>query len=228
MSKNDNKDIMTDIINDISSAADETAEEMQDTGEEVQVSLDEALQGLREAAEAAQDQAEVHAGAETIVVKFDNDLEAAQALRIINKALRKRKDTIYQGAFVKRAGEDELDVQDFSQAGLADLVTGTAAIGYDLGKDGVKLAWTTAAAGVGFITGGIRLLRRTALSAAGLGGSTLTLRRRHKLDTFEPEEKVAVSTTDLAPGETAVVIVADRETANELATDLVRHGGELA
>ncbi|MFN2143106.1 MAG: hypothetical protein ACK2U5_21650 [Candidatus Promineifilaceae bacterium] len=228
MSKNDSKDVMGEIINDISSASDETVEEVQDTVEENQVSLDDALSGLREAVEAAQEQTEAPAGAETIIVKFDDDLEAAQALRIINKALRRRKDTIYQGAFVKRAGDDELEVEDFSKTGIADLVTGTAAVGLDLGKDGVKLAWTTAAAGIGFITGGIRLLRRTALSAAGLGGSTMTLRRRHKLDTFEPEEEVAVSTADLEPGETAVVIVADRETANELATDLVQHGGELA
>jgi hypothetical protein len=225
MNQDENKDLMGDIINDISSATDEASavDETPSTGElleEMQESLEEVQEEIEEE--------QAKAAAETIVVKFDDDLEAAQAVRIINKALRKRHDTIYQGAFVKRAADEELEVEDFSKLGLADLVTGTAAIGFDLGKDGARLIWTTASAGLGLITGGFRLLRRTALSAAGLGGSTLTLRRRHKLDSFQPEEDITITTSDLAPGETAVVIVADRDTANELATDLVQRGGELA
>lgn len=223
MSKEEKKDVMSDVINDISAASAEEVEEAQEAIEEV---VAEAQEALEEAVEAEQES--TPPDAETIVVKFDDELEAAQAVRIINKALRKRKDKIYQGAVVKRAADEVLEVEDFSDMGLGDLVTGTVKIGYDLGRDSVKLVWTTAAAGVGLVTGGIRLLRRTALLATGLGGSTLTMRRRKKLDAYHPPRNVDSSTTDLAPGETAVVIVADRETANELATDLIKTGGELA
>lgn len=215
MSENDEKDIMGDVINDISSAAEETP----DTAEE-------AAQVFEEAAEEAEDK--TPADAETIVVKFDDDLDAARAVRVLNKALRTRHETIYQGAVVKREEDDEeLQVEDLRDMGLADVITGTAVIGFDLGRDGFKLVRTTAAAGIGLIVGGIRLLRRTALLAAGIGGSTWTLRRRRNLDSFHAQEEIDATGTDLEPGETAVVIVADHETATEVATELVRSGGEL-
>ena len=109
--------------------------------------------------------------------------------------------------------------------GMADLITGTVGIGIDLGKDSFKLVWKTATAGVGLVLGGIHLLRRTALLARGVGGSTLTLGKRHQLDTFAAQEEMK---TDLKPGESAVVIVADHDTAVEIANDLIKSGGELA
>lgn len=217
MGENNEKDIMSDVINDISSAAEETP----DTAEE-------AAQVFEEAAEEGEAQEKTPEDAETIVVKFDDDLEAARAVRVLNKALRKQHETIYQGAVVTRNEPDEeLQVEDLRDMGLADVISGTAVIGFDLGRDGFILVKNTAAAGIGLILGGIRLLRRTALLAAGMGGSTWNLRRRRHLDSFHAEEEIGATATDLEPGETAVVIVADHETASEIATNLVRSGGEL-
>ena len=105
------------------------------------------------------------------------------------------------------------------------LITGTAGIGFDLGRDGFNLVRSTAAAGIGLITGGIRLLRRSAILAMGLGGATWTVPRRKRMDAFAAGEATSV---DLEPGETAVVIVADHDTAVEVANDLIKSGGELA
>ena len=222
MSEKDEKDVMSEVISDISSAANEAVEEAPDTAEEAAEIFEEAEEKLEQEDNTPDD-------AQTIIVKFDDELEAAQAVRVVNKALRNRHETIYQGAVVKRDQEDEeLQVEDLRDMGLADVVTGTAAIGFDLGRDGFQLAWTTAAAGIGLVVGGVRLLRRTALLAAGLGGSTWNWRHRRQLDSFHIEEEVAESATKLEPGETAVVIVADHETANEIATNLVHSGGELA
>jgi hypothetical protein len=237
--KKDEKDVMSEVINDISSAAEEAAEEADELMEEAENSVEDTLNEaaddtwVDELPDTAEEAAEVfeEAGftpkeAETIIVKFDNDLEAARAVRVLNKALRKRHDTIYQGAIVTRdEKKEELAVEDLRDMGLADLVTDTAAMGINLGKDGFKLLWKTAAAGVGLVVGGLNLLRRTVLQAAGLGGSTMTMRYRKQLDTFHDEQGMQ---TNLEPGESAVVIVADRETAVEIANDLIKSGGELA
>jgi hypothetical protein len=215
MSKKDEKDVMSEIINDISSAAEENPEEAM---EEAAEAVEEAIEEFEEAVKAAED-------AETIVVKFDDDLETARAVRVLNKALRKRHETIYQGAVVSREDEDEIVVQDMSDMGFANLITGSVGIGIDLGRDGFNLVRSTAAAGIGLITGGIRLLRRSALLAMGLGGATWTVPRRKKLEAFENLEG---TTVNLQPGETAVVIVADHDTAVEVANDLIKSGGELA
>ena len=68
--------------------------------------------------------------------------------------------------------------------------------------------------------------RRSALLAAGLGGSTWTIPRRRALANFEAEE-VLDPTAALEPGQSAVIIVADHDTAAELTNDLIRSGGDL-
>lgn len=220
MGENNEKDIMGDVINDISSAAEAAAEEPVETAEEAAAVFEEAAE--------AEEEELTPADAETIVVKFEDDLNAARAVRVLNKALRTKHETIYQGAVVTRnEADEELQVEDLRDMGLADVITGTAVIGFDLGRDGFMLVKNTAAAGIGLILGGVRLLRRTALLAAGMGGSTWNLRRRRNLDSFHAQEEIDATATDLEPGETAVVIVADHETASEIATNLVRSGGDL-
>jgi hypothetical protein len=246
--KKDEKDVMSEVINDISSAAEEASDEASEEAEEM---MDEAVELMEEAEASAEetleestaaipDNAEEAAevfveadirgqtpeDAETIIVKFDDDLEAARAVRVLNKALRKRHGKIYQGAIVTRdEKKQQLEVEDLRDLGLADLITETAALGINLGKDGLRLLWKTAAAGVGLVAGGIHLLRRTTLQAAGLGGSTMTMRYRKQLDSFHNEEGTP---PNLEPGESALVVVADRETAVEIANDLIKSGGELA
>jgi hypothetical protein len=246
--KKDEKDVMSEVINDISSAAEEASEEVSDEAAELmddsaelmeeaeasaEETLEEAVNGDPDTAEEAAEvfveadlEERTPEDAETIIVKFDDELEAARAVRVLNKALRKRHDTIYQGAIVTRnERKEELEVEDLRDLGLADLITETAAMGINLGRDSFKLIWKTAAAGIGLVLGGIRLARRTVLQAAGLGGSTWTMRYRKQLDTFHKDEGTS---TNLEPGESAVVIVADRETAVEIANDLIKSGGELA
>ena len=159
MSQKNEKDVMSDVINDISSAVEEAEETAEEIIAEIPDTAEEAAQVFEEAAAEKERTPE---DAETIIVKFDDDLEAARAVRVLNKALRKRYQTIYQGAIVKRKDKDaDLQVEDLRDLGLADLVTGTAAIGINLGRDGFKLVWTTATAGISLIVGGIRLVRRT-------------------------------------------------------------------
>ena len=117
MGKEDEKDIMSDVINDISSAAEEANEEAPDTAEE-------AAQVFAEAAEAEEEEEITPADAETIVVKFDDEIDAARAVRVLNKALRTQHETIYQGAVISRDEDDEeLQVEDLRDMGLADVIT---------------------------------------------------------------------------------------------------------
>lgn len=214
--KNSEKDIMEGVINDISAAREEAVEETA-----------EALQDVAGmVAEAAAEQAA--AQPDTIVVKFADELDAARAVRVINNALRTRRETIYQGAMISRRGENGLDIQDLRDMGLTDVITGTAGLGLDLARDGLRLALTAAKAGASLVGSGFKVLRKTALEAANLAGSTRTIPQRRRLEAFYAVEELEDSAAKLEPGTTAVVIVADHETANELATDLVRSGGELA
>ena len=215
MSKKQEKNVMDSVIEDIATAVDEAVVE----AEAEQAAAVEMI------AEAASQQ-ETPPGVDTIVVKFDDDLAAARAVRVINKALRKRKDTIYQGAVVSRKNEDDYEVEDMRDMGLSDVITGTAGIGIALGRDGFKLVWSAARSGLNLISSGFRLLRRTALASMGLAGATWTIPSRRRLDDYD-EAGAQSTATALEPGSSAVVIVADRETAAELATDLVRSGGEL-
>ncbi len=214
MSDKKQKDVMSDVINDIASAVEEPLVEA------------ETVAGVVEVAQ-AEAQAARARDAETIIIKFDDEIEAARAVRVLNKALRRRHDTIYQGALVSREEDEQLVVEDLRDLGFADLITGTAAIGYDLGRDSLRLARTSAAVGFGLLRDSARLLQRTALRAMGVGGSTLTLPTRRGLDSFQAAEGLGTAVI-LEEGETAVVVVADHETAAELMTDLVRSGGEIA
>ncbi|MFN2137753.1 MAG: hypothetical protein ACK2UK_17470 [Candidatus Promineifilaceae bacterium] len=217
MSSKNEKDIMEDVISDISEAhadiADDAAEAVAEIIEEVQ--------------EAAAESEAAAAEPETIVVTFENELDAERAVRVINKALRRREDSIYQGAMVQRRGEDELKVEDLRDMGLGDVITGTAGIVIDFGRDGARLAWSLVTSGTSLVAAGFRLLRKTALQTANLAGSTRTIPQRRHLEMFLGDEALQAEMSGLEPGETAVVIVADHDTASELVTDLVRSGGEL-
>jgi hypothetical protein len=208
VTKKETKDVMGDVINDISSAVEETVEE----------AMEETPEPAEEAALAP----------DRLVVKFGNEIDAARAVRVINKALRDRQDTIYQGAMISREENDELKVEDLSDMGLSDVITGTAALGFDLGRDGVRLVWTAATTAAALVTAGFKLLQRTALMASGLAGATRTIPQRRRMEALFDEDDLQETAIDLQPGETAVVLVADFDTASDLAADLVRSGGELA
>ncbi len=222
MNDKDEQDIMSDVINDISSAAEEEAGQAAEALEETAADIDADAETAESDAAA-----EVPEDAETIIVAFEDELDAARAVRVVNKALRQRNETIYQGAMISRDEGDDFKIEDLRDMGLTDVITGTAEIGLDLGRDGFKLALSAATTGFALIGSGIRLLRKTALLTAGLAGSTMTIPSRRSLNSFEADEEMQDPSEVLEPGTTAVVIVADHETAAELATDLVRSGGAL-
>ncbi|MFN2134692.1 MAG: hypothetical protein ACK2UK_01975 [Candidatus Promineifilaceae bacterium] len=164
---------------------------------------------------------------ETLVVTFEKREDAEAAVRVINKALRKRHDTIYQGALVSLDKDREVQIQDLHDTGLSDVIVGGVGLALDTGIGGFRLLWSTLGAGIFFFGGGWRLLRSTVGRGLALAGTTWTIPRRRRLEEFGAEGHVEPTGVNLAPGGSAVVIVADHETTAELATDLVNSGGEL-
>jgi hypothetical protein len=165
---------------------------------------------------------------ETVVVTFRNREDAEEAIRVINKALRKRPGTIHQGALVTReADESEPRVHDLQDAGLFDIAGGGARLLLDTGRDGARLIWSTIGAGLFFLGGSWRLVRSVSRRSLALAGSTLTIPRRRRLDAFGARGQVEPSSLQIEPGGSAVVLVADHETAVDLANELLRSGGEL-
>lgn len=164
---------------------------------------------------------------ETLVVTFEKRKDAEEAIRVVNKALRKRHDTIYQGAFVSLDEDRKVKIKDLHDTGLTDVISGGVGFVFDTGLDGFQLLWSALGAGVVFFGGGWRLLRSTVRRGSALAGTTWTIPRRRRLEPFGTEGHMEPTSVDLAPGGSAVVIVADHETAAKLATDLVNRGGEI-
>ncbi len=164
---------------------------------------------------------------QTLVVLFDKRKEAEAALRVLNKALRKHPGSIYQGALVSLDEEREFKIQDLHDTGLTDIARGGADLLFDTGRDGMKLIWSTVGAGLFFFGGGWRLVRGTVRRGLGLLGTTWTIPRRRRLSSFGSGGQVEPTGLALEPGGSAMVIVADHETAAALATELVQSGGEL-
>lgn len=165
---------------------------------------------------------------ETLVVTFEKREDAEAAVRVINKALRKRHDTIYQGALVSLDKDREVQIQDLHDTGLSDVIVGGVGLVLDTGIGGFRLLWSTLGAGIFFFGGGWRLLRSTVRRGLALAGTGWTIPRRRRLEEFGAEGHIEPTSVDLQSGGSAVVIVADHETAAELATDLVKSGGEIA
>jgi hypothetical protein len=164
---------------------------------------------------------------ETLVVTFENRKDAEEAIRVINKALRKRHETIYQGALISLDEEREVEIKDLHDTDLSDVISGGVGLVFDTGIGGFQLLWSTLGAGIAFFGGGWRLLRSTVRRGRALAGTTWTIPRRRRLEPFGAEGHVEPTSVGLAPGGSAVVVVADHETAADLATDLVNCGGEL-
>lgn len=165
---------------------------------------------------------------ETLVVTFARRRDAEAALLVINKALRKRHDTIYQGALVSRnEDDDELQIFDLHDMGLGELIGGGVNLFFDTGRDGFRLLWSTVGAGLFFFGGSWRLVRSTARRSLALLGSTWSIPRRRRLDSFGTQGRVEPTGVEIEPGGSAVVLVADHETAVELANELVINGGEI-
>ena len=189
---------------------------------------DNPLRDVLEEAVAAEERIPVEEGPETLVVTFKTRQEAEEALRVVNKALRDRKKSIYQGALVSRPEEgEEISVFDLHDTGLREIVKGSFSVAYDTTRDGFRLVWSTLGAGVFFFTGGWRLVRSVTRRSLALAGSTWTIPRRRRLDTFGSGGQVEPTGVTVEPGGSAVVILADHDTASQLATDLARSGGEI-
>jgi hypothetical protein len=71
------------------------------------------------------------------------------------------------------------------------------------------------------------LVRNSASQVIGLAGEVMSYPNRQLLSKYQPGTEVRKLSKSLQPGETAVVVTADPNTAAMLATDLARSGGEL-
>jgi hypothetical protein len=162
-----------------------------------------------------------------VVARFDDPKEAEDALRIMNKALRDESKTIYQGALVSLRRNGSLRVRDFKDIGLGDLVMSTADLTVDVGVQSAKIALTALLVGAGLLLDGLRLVKNSASRAIGLAGVTLSLPSRRDLADFTSGDELQSLSVGLEPGDTAVVVVADHDTAGELATKLAQSGGTL-
>lgn len=163
----------------------------------------------------------------TVVARFGDPKQAEDALRVMNKALRDESKTISQGAVVSLRRSGSLRVRDFRDMGLGDLAVSAADLTIDVGVQGAKMALTALLVGAGLFVDGLRLVKNSAGRAVGLAGVTLSLPSRRALDDFAAGDELQSLSVSLEPGDTAVVVVADSETAAELATKLVHSGGTL-
>jgi hypothetical protein len=164
---------------------------------------------------------------EIMTVFFDDENAAQNGVRILNKALRSEHRTIYQGALLSRDKDNALTIRDLRDMGLGELITGTADLTLDTSRSGLKLTWAVVSTGVGVVVGAGRLAKNTFNRAMGLLGSFFSIPSRRRLERFNPDAQVQELGLQLPEGKTAVIIVADHETAAELTTDLVRSGGAL-
>lgn len=164
---------------------------------------------------------------ELMAVFFDDENAARNAVRILNKALRSEQRTIYQGALLSRGKDNALTIRDLRDMGLGELITGTADLTLDTSRTGLKLTWAVVSTGVGVVVGVGRLAKNTFDRAMGLLGSFFSIPSRRRLERFDAGMQVQELGVQLPEGKTAVIIIADHETAAELTTDLVRSGGAL-
>lgn len=162
-----------------------------------------------------------------VVARFDDAKQAEDALRVINKALRDESKTISQGALVSLRRNGSLRVRDFRDMGLGDMVMSAADLTIDVGVQSAKIALTALLVGAGLFLDGLRLVKNSADRAIGLAGVTLSLPSRRDLDDFAAGDELQSLSVSLERGDTAVVVVAEPDTAGELATKLAQSGGTL-
>jgi hypothetical protein len=167
------------------------------------------------------------AAIQTVVAKFENPADAEKALRKVTKALRDEDKLIYEGGMVALDRDGELEFMDMRDIGLADIIVDAADTTISIGLGGLGLLMGVATAGLNFVFDSLRLVKNNAGQVIGLAGEVLAYPNRKLLSNYRPGAETLKLSKSLKPGETAVVVTADPDTAATLATDLARSGGEL-
>jgi len=167
------------------------------------------------------------AAIQTVVAKFDDQADAEKALRKVTKALRDEDKLIYEGGIVALDKDGDLDFKDMRDIGLGDIIVDAADTTLSIGLGGLGLLMGVATAGLNFVFDSLRLVRNSASQVIGLAGEVMSYPNRQLLSKYQPGTEVRKLSKSLQPGETAVVVTADPDTAAMLATDLARSGGEL-
>ena len=160
------------------------------------------------------------AAIQTVVAKFDDPGDA-------EKALRDEDKLIYEGGVVALDKDGELEFKDMRDIGLADIFVDAADTTISIGLGGLGLLMGVATAGLNFVFDSFRLVKNNAGQVVGLAGAVLAYPNRKLLSSYQPGTEIRKLSKSLKPGETAVVVTADPDTAATLATDLARSGGEL-
>jgi hypothetical protein len=171
--------------------------------------------------------AKVEAAIQTVVAKFDDSYDAEKALRKVTKALRDQDKLIYEGGVVALDEGGELEFKDMRDIGLTDIIVDAADTTISVGLGGLGLVMGVAMAGLNFVFDSLRLVKNNAGQVIGLAGEVLAYPNRKLLSSYRPGAETLKLSKSLKPGETAVVVTADPDTAANLATELARSGGQL-
>ena len=167
------------------------------------------------------------AAIQTVVAKFEDPADAEKALRKVTKALRDEDKLIYEGGVVSLREDGKLKFKDMRDFGMTDIFVDAADTTISIGLGGLGLMMGVATAGLNFVFDSLRLVRNNAGQVIGLAGAVLAYPNRKLMSAYEPGAEMLKLSKNLEPGETAVVVTADPDTAANLATDLARSGGEL-
>ena len=123
--------------------------------------------------------------------------------------------------------DGKLKFKDMRDFGLTDIFVDAADTTISIGLGGLGLMMGVATAGLNFVFDSLRLVRNNAGQVIGLAGEVLAYPNRKLMSAYEPGAEMRKLSKNLEPGETAVVVTADPNTAADLATDLARSGGKL-
>jgi hypothetical protein len=166
--------------------------------------------------------------AEVLMVTFDDETAAREAVRVLNKALRNSDRTIYQGALISRMEDNELRIRDLRDLGLTDVIKGTFDLTFETGRTGLKLSWAVVSTGIGVVIGTARLAKDALSGVMSLVSSVLSMPSRRHLDRYDASEQIQETSETVEPGTTTLVILGTPETVKDLATDLARSGGRIS
>jgi hypothetical protein len=167
------------------------------------------------------------AAIQTVMAKFEDPADAEKALRKVTKALRDEDKLIYEGGVVSLREDGKLKFKDMRDFGLTEILVDAADTTISIGVGGLGLMMGVATAGLKFVFDSLRLVRNNAGQVIGLAGEVMAYPNRKLMSAYEPGAEMVKLSKNLEPGETAVVVTADPDTAAGLATDLARSGGKL-
>lgn len=153
----------------------------------------------------------------TIIATFDNFERASEAL----KSVGDDEHGVEKGALVLRDGSGDLYYRLLNAAGFGDVFRS----GLDLAG---FLFWGGAAIAANVLISSAGLLLRSTEHAVNLAGSVVKLPVNMVRTNFLPDKRLRIVGDELAPGDSAVVVLVDAGRADEVRAELAAKGGRVA